>query len=221
MQRRRSKKTAAEKVDSILAVMPQMNDSEKDKALKLLIDFTTGSQDEKLYTRRYIDFAHSRKNIEGESWALLRLAQTYYTQWDTDSVFIYSDEAIRFAQRHKLYNDLSNLRNMLIRHYQKQGQTLTALRLAEEAYEDAKALDDHYLKSRVLANFGEIHYGLWQYEEATRFFLESIQEADKSRQPVSTFTSLSGVQKEMKYSLPLQMYGTAFGFAGWIITRFM
>jgi hypothetical protein len=37
----------------------------------------------------------------------------------------------------------------------------------------------------------------------------------------STFTSLSGVQKEMKMSLPIQICGTALGFIGWIITRFI
>jgi len=37
----------------------------------------------------------------------------------------------------------------------------------------------------------------------------------------STFTSLSGVQKEMKISLPLQICGTALGFIAWIITRFI
>jgi len=37
----------------------------------------------------------------------------------------------------------------------------------------------------------------------------------------STFTSLSGVQKEMKLSLPVQICGTALGFIGWIVTRFI
>jgi acetyl-CoA decarbonylase/synthase complex subunit gamma len=37
----------------------------------------------------------------------------------------------------------------------------------------------------------------------------------------STFTSLSGVQKEMKISLPIQICGVATGFVGWIITRFI
>jgi acetyl-CoA decarbonylase/synthase complex subunit gamma len=37
----------------------------------------------------------------------------------------------------------------------------------------------------------------------------------------STFTSLSGVQKEMKISLPAQIVGTAAGFIGWIVTRFI
>jgi acetyl-CoA decarbonylase/synthase complex subunit gamma len=37
----------------------------------------------------------------------------------------------------------------------------------------------------------------------------------------STFTSLSGVQKEMKLSLPTQLCGTAVGFIAWIVTRFM
>jgi acetyl-CoA decarbonylase/synthase complex subunit gamma len=37
----------------------------------------------------------------------------------------------------------------------------------------------------------------------------------------STFTSLSGVQKEMKISLPTQILGSALGLVGWIVTRFI
>jgi len=37
----------------------------------------------------------------------------------------------------------------------------------------------------------------------------------------STFTSLSGVQKEMKLSLPLQIVFAAIGLLGWLITRFI
>jgi acetyl-CoA decarbonylase/synthase complex subunit gamma len=37
----------------------------------------------------------------------------------------------------------------------------------------------------------------------------------------STFTSLSGVQKEMKLSLPVQICATASGFIGWMVTRFI
>lgn len=36
----------------------------------------------------------------------------------------------------------------------------------------------------------------------------------------STFTSLSGVQKEMKTSLPVQIAMVSLGLAGWILTRF-
>jgi acetyl-CoA decarbonylase/synthase complex subunit gamma len=37
----------------------------------------------------------------------------------------------------------------------------------------------------------------------------------------STFTSLSGVQKEMRFSLPLQIIGAVSGFTGWIVSRFI
>lgn len=37
----------------------------------------------------------------------------------------------------------------------------------------------------------------------------------------STYTSLSGVQKEMKVSLPLQIIAAAAGIIGWIISRFI
>ena len=76
-----------------------------------------------------------------------RLAEAYYAQWDTDSVFIYADEAIRFAQQHKL-NNLSILCNMLIHRYPTQEKTLKALYMAEEACEEAKALEDHFSKAR-------------------------------------------------------------------------
>ena len=110
-------KTAAEKVDSILSVIPQLNDSEKDNAFRQIIELTVGTPDEKHYTRMYLQEARSRKNIEGEGFALQRLAEAYYAQWDTDSVFIYADEAIRFAQQHRLYNYLASLRIMLIGRY--------------------------------------------------------------------------------------------------------
>lgn len=37
----------------------------------------------------------------------------------------------------------------------------------------------------------------------------------------STFTSLSGVKKEMKLALPLQIAAVSIGFIGWIISRFI
>jgi acetyl-CoA decarbonylase/synthase complex subunit gamma len=37
----------------------------------------------------------------------------------------------------------------------------------------------------------------------------------------STFTSLSGVQKEMKLALPLQIGAAGIGLIGWIVTRFI
>ncbi|MEI8204079.1 MAG: mercury methylation corrinoid protein HgcA [Bacteroidota bacterium] len=37
----------------------------------------------------------------------------------------------------------------------------------------------------------------------------------------TTFTSLSGVQKEMKLSLPIQIIGTALGCIAWIVSRFI
>jgi acetyl-CoA decarbonylase/synthase complex subunit gamma len=37
----------------------------------------------------------------------------------------------------------------------------------------------------------------------------------------STFTSLSGVQKEMKTAIPVQVTMTSLGLAGWILTRFI
>jgi acetyl-CoA decarbonylase/synthase complex subunit gamma len=37
----------------------------------------------------------------------------------------------------------------------------------------------------------------------------------------STFTSLSGVKKEMKYAVPIQIVGFVAGFVGWLLKRFI
>ena len=37
----------------------------------------------------------------------------------------------------------------------------------------------------------------------------------------STFTSLSGVKKEMKYAVPLQIISFVFGFVLWVVKRFV
>ena len=173
-------KTAAEKIDSILAVLPQLKDSEKDNAFQLLSDLAIGMPEKRYYTRMYIDFARRQKNYKIEGAALQRIAETYFTQWDTDSLFISADEAIRFAQKHRMYDLLSNLRVIVIRRYVAQGQTLTALRMAEEAYEEAKTRQDHASKATILQTLGSIHFNLSQYEEATRFYLNAKRMLDHS-----------------------------------------
>ncbi|MBD3287551.1 hypothetical protein GF337_01995 [candidate division KSB1 bacterium] len=37
----------------------------------------------------------------------------------------------------------------------------------------------------------------------------------------STYTSLSGVKKEMRYAMPLQIAGVVIGFIFWLISRFV
>jgi len=59
-------------MDSILVLMPQMNDIEKDNTLSLLIMFTTGSPDEKRYTNT-VNAILITKNA---------MAQTYYEKGD-------------------------------------------------------------------------------------------------------------------------------------------
>ena len=168
-------KTNAEKTDSIVAVLPRLSDEEKLNALLTLTNLTFGLPEQKHYTFMYLNEARKQKNIRAESSALLKLTLLYYLQFDSDSIFIIGEEAVRFARQHKQYDDLFFAMSELIRRHKAQGHLLTALRKAEEAYAEAKELKEDRFMARMLSTRGEILYNMEQYEEAVKHWIESIE----------------------------------------------
>ena len=114
------------------------------------------------------------------------LTGIYYGQVDTDSLFIFAEEAIRVARQHKQYNNLFFAHQQLIRRYLRNEQIITALRYAEEVREEAGGLQQNLPEAMILASIGNIYYRLGQYEEAVRYTVESTEKALQSRDPNST-----------------------------------
>ena len=174
-------KTTEEQVDSIVAILPQLQGKERINALADIAVLTEGYAMEKHYIWLLVKEARKQKDVEREVWALTNLVGVYYAQIDSDSIFIVSEEAIRLARQHGLYSHLFFVKHQLIRHYQKEGKILTAIRTAEEAYQEAKELRDHESIARILAAISHLYYDLYQLEEAVRYRLQSIEEAEKDR----------------------------------------
>jgi AraC-like DNA-binding protein len=130
----------------------------------------------------YLDEARKQKHIVAESDALTLMTEFYCSQYDNDSVFIVGEESIRFARQHDIYEDLFISHSNYIMSYNERGQTLTALRKAEEAYAEAKALQENYHMARMLAVMGGIYHSMMQKEEALRCFSESLELALQQRQ---------------------------------------
>ena len=132
--------TNVEKTDSIVDILPQLTGSDRLEALSTLINLTAGLPAQKEITFQYLNEARRQKNVEAESTALLRLTLIYFSHFDSDSIFIIGEEAIRFARLHNRYDDLFLAQSEIIRRYKAEGKFLIALRKAEEAYAEAKEL---------------------------------------------------------------------------------
>ena len=169
-------------VDSIVAVLPQLRDSAKLEAILQLATLTDGEPIRKYYVDMLLDEAHRQKNVRYEGRALTWRVEWYGTQFN-DSAFIAAEEAIRFTREHKLYDLLFLTHHMLATSYVDKGLLHTAIRKAEEAYAEAKELQDNMPKARMLAILGLIYNELGVYQEALRYYEESLQMATLKRQP--------------------------------------
>jgi AraC-like DNA-binding protein len=169
-------KSITHQVDSIEALLPQLRGEERFNAIASLTHLTAYTPEEKYYVKMFLDEARKQKDIEREVSALQLLTQIY-SKLETDTVFIFGEEAIRLAQEHKLYDQLFSVRRVLIRRLQTEGLTLTALRKAEEAYEEAKNLQENNAMAQMLSVIGSLYSIMRQHEEAVRYYTESNQTA--------------------------------------------
>ena len=196
--------TDAEKSDSILAVLMQLQGSERLDALRTLINLNYRTLNERRYTRMYIEEAAKQKNIQAEGWGRQNLMSTYYAQFETDSVFIVGEEAIRFNRQHQLYSNVFYVRQQLIKRYLRDGKLIIALRKAEEAFEEAKEIQQNILMGLMLAVIGEVHYFMEQFEEAVGYYVESVEMGEKSRDEetslyfVSNYNYLIYLSRQLK-----------------------
>ena len=175
-------KTNVEKTDSIVALLPRLSGEERLNALAILTNLSAGLPSQKQFTCQYLEEARRLRNVEAESAALLKLTLYYYPHFDSDSIFIIGEEAVRFARQHNLYDDMFFAQSEIIRRYKAEGRILTALREAEEAYTEAKAFQEKKFIARTLSTIGEILYNMEQYEEAMNNFVESVALAKQDGQ---------------------------------------
>ena len=117
-------------IDSIAALLPQLQGSEKIDALKNIVHLTQGAEMEKHYKWMLLEEARKQNDVEHEVWALTNLVGIYYSQFDTDSIFIIAEEAIPIARKHKSYARLFFIKHQLTRRYVWDGKILTAIRNA-------------------------------------------------------------------------------------------
>jgi AraC-like DNA-binding protein len=169
--------------DSIIARLPQLQGEEKLRALQNLTALIRRSSAEltKKYLRQLIAEARLQNDVATEGHARMELVTVYYPQFDNDSIFIVGDEAIRFARQHAMYDVVFSVKQEYIRRHTRAGQMLTAIRIAEEAYEEAKELQNNRYMARILAATGGIYNNLEQYDATMNAYVEALEIADRER----------------------------------------
>jgi AraC-like DNA-binding protein len=169
-------------VDSITALLPQLRDTAKLNAMLTLTELTDGEPTRKRYVDMLLNEAQLQKNPRYEGRALTLLIEWYGSQF-LDSTFVVGEEAIRFTREHKLHDLLFLAHHMHITNYVNKGLLLTAIRKAEDVYAEAKALQDNLPMARMLAALGLIYNEMGLYEEAVRYYEESMKVATQERLP--------------------------------------
>ena len=206
-------KSIAEQVDSIEIRLPQLHGDEKLEAIHSLIKLTTSLPVQKQqYATMLRDEAWKQKNVQQEGHALAALIWVYFFQFDTDSIFIVGEEAIRFMREHKLYEDLFIIQQTIIMRYEFHGQYLTALRKAEEAYAEARRLQEYMPMARMLSAIGGIYATMGQNQEAIRCYAESLEAALQNRQN-DTFFYIENYHNLASSAEILQRYDESLRYA--------
>ena len=180
---RAQEKTVEQQVDSILAILPQLKDSVKLRAIRDIAFLTQALPTSKQYLYMYLEEAQKQKNIEEEGLAWAQLTGFYQGQFDSDSVYIIGKKALDFMRKHKRYANMAYVQGVMIKRYNREGKLLTALRMIEEGYQEAKQLQESTLMATMLASLGHMYYNIEQFEDAIRYYLESIEAEKQESEP--------------------------------------
>jgi len=165
--------------DSILAALPQLRGEEKLEALKTLVNLTDNHLD---YLDMLVQEARRQKHIEMEAFALAKFVEYYFFQFNNDSIFVVAKDAIQFLRKHKFYHYLFAVQQNVIMRHSLEGRILTALLLAEEAYEEAKEMADDWLTATMLKTIAGLYNHMEKHEEALLYYKKSQEMAMKNRQ---------------------------------------
>ena len=161
--------------DSIIAILPTLQGEEKLTALQELSRILARHPKDRYYLKMLKDEARRQNNVAVEGLAWSRYTLIFFSQFDTDSLFIVGEEALEFFKEHDLHSDILYVKNLFVLRHLRFRQVLTALRLAENAYEIVKDLPDQTLRARVLTMIGNIYFGMENWEESIRYYTESAR----------------------------------------------
>lgn len=177
-----TKSTAAVQtpVDSLLKVIPSLNDTVKLKAIENLISLSENNDKAISYSKLLLKEAQKQRNINYQALAKAKLVQFYYSQFNTDSVYRAAKEAEIFIKENHIDKYLFTVQQIVVQRYIDQGAYTLGLDKAKQMYQDAHNVSDFAGMASATSAMGSAYSQMNQYDEAIKFYKESLSLAKQS-----------------------------------------
>ncbi|MDL2255518.1 helix-turn-helix transcriptional regulator [Parabacteroides sp. OttesenSCG-928-K15] len=149
--------------------------------LQSLINITLSSDQEKW--RTYMSMlekeAEKYSNVSKIAFVKAKWVEYYYTQFDTDSIFIAAADAEDYARRNQLYYYLFFVQQTVAQRYTDQGMYAHGLDKARKMYTEAIALEDYLSIARAAAAIALVYTRMDMIEESLKYSDESLRWLDR------------------------------------------
>ena len=162
--------------DSLLQVIPKLKDTVKLEAMRQLTyqagdDIVAAVE----YTDNLLDEARKQKSLFYQSFALAKKVELYYSQFNSDSIFIFAQQFEAFCEERQFFEHYFVVENIVIKRYCDQQQFTLALNKAQKVYEKARETGNWLAISQSLMNLGIAYSEVGNYDEAIRVVAEAAQ----------------------------------------------
>jgi len=176
--------------DSLLKVLPTLKDTARLEAMRQLIYAAEENKDTaEKYIGNLLEEAQKQKSLFYQSFARAKRIELYYSQFDSDSIFILARQFEAFCDEHQFLEHYFFVENTLVQRYCDQEQFTLALNKAQTVYDKAKATDNWLAVSWSLMNLGIAYSETENPDEAIRVLSEAViilkQQMDKGEKGIA------------------------------------
>lgn len=160
--------------DSLIKKIPTLKDTIKLEAMKQLT-YLAGQDNNaaEKYVENLLYEAQKQNNLFYQSFALAKKVELYYSQFNSDSVFIFARQFEEFCESHHFFEHYFIVENIIVQRYCNQEQFTLALNKAQKVYEKAKINGNWLAISRSLMNLGIAYSEIGNPTEAIRVVNEA------------------------------------------------
>jgi AraC-like DNA-binding protein len=161
--------------DSLLKIIPGLTDTVKLEAMRQLIYANNITNKAIVYARMLLKEAQKQKSVYYQSFALGKLTELYYPQFNNDSVFIWGKASEEFDRTHQFYKHYFIVGNIVVQRYTDQGYNTLAFNKAQQLYEQAQKLNNPLPLYSSLSTMANVYYQLEYNKQAIQVEKEAVQ----------------------------------------------
>lgn len=157
--------------------LPKLSGKEKIDTLYYLVQHTVFSIPDKgrAFLKQLEEEAIKQNNIQYQAFVKKKIAEIYFYQFDTDSLFIAASAAEDFARKHQRNEDIFQIRQLIIQRYAFQGEYAKAIKVGRESFDIAKEIGDNYGMAMATAGMASNYNSMCATDDAINLYKESIE----------------------------------------------